>query len=120
MRIWNIFSYGKHKKTRIFKLEQEDGVIYGDANLKKYITKYYKNLFGPPDITRVKMDESWKDDIRQVSDQENELLIQNFTEAEVKETALQMKHNTILGPESFPPEFDMAWSVRSVQGKVEE
>jgi hypothetical protein len=39
---------GKHKKQHIFKSEQEDGVIVGDAELKAYITKYYKGLFRPP------------------------------------------------------------------------
>ena len=49
---------GKHRKTRIFRLEQEEGVISGDSNLKKYITNYYKNLFGPPEAPTMFLDES--------------------------------------------------------------
>jgi hypothetical protein len=33
------------RKTRIFKLEQDEGIIKGEENLKNYITDYYKNLF---------------------------------------------------------------------------
>jgi len=58
---------GKHRKTRIFQLDQEEGVISGDTELKKYITKYYKNLFGPFGGTSMSMDESRRDDIPQVS-----------------------------------------------------
>jgi len=32
----------------IFKLEQDDCIIVGDNELKKYITIYYKGLFGQP------------------------------------------------------------------------
>jgi hypothetical protein len=33
--------YSRHRKTRIFQLKQEEGVIVGDENLKSYITEYY-------------------------------------------------------------------------------
>jgi hypothetical protein len=37
-------------KKRIFSLEQENGLIEGQANLKAYITKFYKDLFGEPEV----------------------------------------------------------------------
>jgi hypothetical protein len=40
---------GKQRKTRIFISEQDEVLISGEANLKKYITKYYKSLFGAPE-----------------------------------------------------------------------
>jgi hypothetical protein len=36
---------GNYMKIRIFDLNQEEGVICGDTKIRKYITKYYKNLF---------------------------------------------------------------------------
>lgn len=33
-------------KTRSFRIEQDEGVIKGDENLKKFITRYHKYLFG--------------------------------------------------------------------------
>jgi hypothetical protein len=38
---------GRHRKTKIVQLEQEEGIIVGDANLEDYIIEYYKRLFGP-------------------------------------------------------------------------
>ena len=46
---FHLVANGKHRKQRIFKLELEEGVIVGDAELKAYITNYYKDLFGPPE-----------------------------------------------------------------------
>jgi hypothetical protein len=31
---------GKHRKNSYFHLEQEEAIVYGDAELKKYTTKY--------------------------------------------------------------------------------
>jgi hypothetical protein len=39
---------GKHKIRRIFQLEQDEGIIPGQENLKTYILEFYKNLFGAP------------------------------------------------------------------------
>jgi hypothetical protein len=35
----------KHRKQRILELEQEEGVIVSDVELKAYITNYYLGLF---------------------------------------------------------------------------
>jgi hypothetical protein len=48
---------GKHRKTRIFHLDQDEGVK-GDVNLKKFITNYYKGLFGEPAGNHFSMVES--------------------------------------------------------------
>ena len=66
MTILNSFylvANGKHRKQHIFKLEQEDDVIVGDLELKKYITNYYKNLFGQLDEIDISLVESRIDDI---------------------------------------------------------
>jgi hypothetical protein len=76
-----------------------------DAELKKYITKYYKNLVGPSSASNVYLDESRLNDIPQVSAIENDLLIANFTEEEVREAIFQMVHNKAPGPDGFPPKF---------------
>jgi hypothetical protein len=76
---------GKHRKTRIFRLEHEGVTIEGDEPLKQHITTYYKSLFGPPEENSVRMDEARIDDIPQVTQQEKEFLVAAFTEKEVKE-----------------------------------
>ena len=47
-QFFHLVANGKHHKQHIFKLEQEDGVIVGDIELKTYITNYYEALFGQP------------------------------------------------------------------------
>ncbi|KAL5661821.1 hypothetical protein ACJX0J_028946, partial [Zea mays] len=75
-----------NKKADILREEEdEDGACIADKEeLKSHITSYYKNLFGKPDITSVDQDESFIQDISQVSDTENEILTANFTIDEVK------------------------------------
>ena len=103
---------GKHRKQHIFRLEQEDGVIVGDLELKKYITNYYKNLFGKPDEIDISLVESRINDIPQVTDAENDILISAFTEIKIKKAVFQMEHNKTPGPDSFPAEFfQVFWEI---------
>jgi len=54
---------GRHKKMKIAQLEQEEGIIVGDANLENFITEYYKGLFGPHIQNSFSMDETLRYDI---------------------------------------------------------
>ena len=111
-RFFHLVANGKHRKQHIFILEQEDGVIVGDLELKKYITNYYKNLFGKPDEIDISLVESRIDDIPQVTDAENDTLISAFTEIEVKEAVFQMEHNKAPGPDGFLAEFfQVFWEI---------
>ena len=65
---------------------------------KKFITRYYKNLFGPSKSSAAVLDETRLDDIAQVSPQENEILVAPFSDTEIRETVFQMEHNKILLP----------------------
>lgn len=51
------------------------------------------------------MIESMTEDIPQVSDGENEILTESFTEKEVRDAIFQMKHNKAPGPDGFPIKF---------------
>jgi hypothetical protein len=48
-KYFHLITNGKHRKKRIFQLEQDEGTIIGQVNLKFYITEYYKKLFGAPE-----------------------------------------------------------------------
>lgn len=39
---------GRKRKNMIHSLDQEEGEIKGQSDLMKYITNFYKQLFGPP------------------------------------------------------------------------
>ncbi|WVZ53557.1 LOW QUALITY PROTEIN: hypothetical protein U9M48_004480 [Paspalum notatum var. saurae] len=111
-KFFHLVANGKHRKVRIFSLDQEDGTITGDVELKKYITNYYKNLFGYPETSDVILDENRFDDIPQVSPQENDLLSAPFTVDEVRAAIFQLEHNKAPGPDGFPLEFyQVFWNV---------
>jgi hypothetical protein len=111
-RYFQLVANGKRRKTRIFRLEQEEGIIEGEENLKKYITKYYKGLFGAEKSNSFTLNEEMIEDIPQVSQEENEILTENFTEKEVREAIFQMKHNKAPGPDGFPIEFyQLFWNL---------
>jgi len=104
-KYFHMVANGKRRKTRIFELEQEGELIKGQENLKVFITNYYKNLFGSSQRNNFSLDESKINDIPQITEEENELLTEMFTEKEVREAIFQMKHNKASGPDGFPAEF---------------
>ena len=66
-RYFHIIANGKHRKKRILQLEQEEGTIVGQENLKIYISEYYKKLFGAPVTNNFSLDESVTNDMPQIS-----------------------------------------------------
>jgi len=83
-RFFYLVANGKHRKQHIYKLENDQGVVIGDAQLKSYITQFYKDLFGPPDASDITLEEDRIQDIPQVTQEDNEMLTSEFTVAEVK------------------------------------
>jgi len=104
-KYFHLIANGKHRKTRIFQLEDGEKIIKGDDELKKYITEYCRGLFGPSDASLLNLDESRRDDIPQVSVAEKQGLIASFSFEEVREAVFQMEHNKAPGPDGFPAKF---------------
>ena len=103
---------GRHRRTKILQLEQDEGIIVGDVNLKNYITEFYKGLFGPHTSNSFSLDETLRHDIPQVSEEENEMLTDPFSEEEVKMAVFDMEHNKAPGPDGFPAYFyQFFWNV---------
>ena len=96
---------GKHRRKKIFQLEQEEGTITGQENLKNYITDFYRGLFGVEAPNNFSMDEDLTSDITQISAEENNILTKAFSEREVHEAIMQMEKNKVPGPDGFPAEF---------------
>ena len=84
-KYFHLIANGKHRKKRIFQLEQDEGTIVGDDNLKRYISEYYKKLFGPSEPNNFSLVENENDDIPKLTLEENEVLTKAFTEKEVFE-----------------------------------
>jgi mannosylglycoprotein endo-beta-mannosidase len=105
-RFFHVVANGKHRKQQIYRLEDDNVVVVVSFDrLKSHITNYYKNLFGIPEQTEIALLQDQIHDIPQVSDEENEVLIAEFTENEVREAIFQMEHNKAPGPDGFPAEF---------------
>ena len=96
---------GKHRRKRIFQLEQDDGTITGQENLKNYITNFYRGLFGAEAPKNFSMEEAMILDIPHISVEENIILTRAFSEQEVHEAIMQMEKNEAPGPDGFPTEF---------------
>jgi hypothetical protein len=70
-KYFHLVSNGKHGKKKIFQVEQDEGIIVGQDNLKTTISEYYKNIFAAPtqnNFLMIKMD---IDDIPQLLEMEN-------------------------------------------------
>jgi hypothetical protein len=48
----------RRRKTLIINLNQDEGLIEGRDNLKRYITDFYKKLFGNPDVNNIRFSEA--------------------------------------------------------------
>ncbi|WVZ60059.1 hypothetical protein U9M48_010126 [Paspalum notatum var. saurae] len=104
-RYFHMIANGKYRKKRIFSLENGETKIEGHANLKSFITEFYKGLFGEPEENSFTLDESSNLDIPQVSSWENNFLMADFSESEIKEAIFSMKPNKAPGPDGFLAEF---------------
>jgi hypothetical protein len=62
-KYFQMVANGKRRKTRISRLEREDGIVEGEDQLLEYITSYYKELFGNSERNNFSMNESMRDDI---------------------------------------------------------
>jgi hypothetical protein len=108
-KYFQLLSNGKNRKRRIFQLQDDDKIIEGDEALKKYITSYYKGLFGSPVENNFRLDGPIKDGFPQVTDRENEILIKPFTEDEEKSDIFQMENNK--SPSSLQNSIRFFWSL---------
>jgi hypothetical protein len=95
----------KHRKKRIFSLDSDNGTVEGQANLKSYITQFYKGLFGELEQSPFTLESDRTNDITQVTEEENTILTAPFSEEEVKAAIFQIEHNKAPGPDGFPVKF---------------
>jgi hypothetical protein len=74
---------GRHRKKTIFPLDHKNGKIEGHANLKHYITGFYKGLFGEPEQSSFSLDPN------------------RTEEVEIKKVIFEREHNEASGPMVF-------------------
>jgi hypothetical protein len=67
-----------------------------------YITEFYKNLFGYPDVTNLSLTEQ---NLTKIFEKEVEKPTEPFSLQEIKEVVYGMKRNKSLGTDGFPADF---------------
>lgn len=93
---------GRRRKNRITSLEQEEGVTEGEEQLMKYITEFYKNLFGHPDGASISLAEL---ELVKISEEDKKKLLMPFSLQEIREVVFGMEKNKSPGPDGFPADF---------------
>jgi Mg/Co/Ni transporter MgtE len=76
--------------------------FWGETELIKHVTEFYKKLFGPSPITSLRMDGVI---CNQLSEEDRQNLIKPFSLEEIKEIVDDLKHDKAAGPDGFPAEF---------------
>jgi hypothetical protein len=110
-KYYHLKANGRRRKSRIISLNQEGGVIEGQDNLKKYITNFYKNLFGKPLPSSLNLSPTGVD---RITEEDRVFLTKKFTLQEIKEAVFAMEPNKAAGPDGFNAEFYQAfWGVIS-------
>jgi hypothetical protein len=101
---FHLLANGRYRKTRIFQLQEGDNLINGDDELKKHIITYCKGLFSRSEESLITLDARRTEDIPQVTEEENLILVE-FTQDEVRKAVFQMEHNKAPRPDGFSVEF---------------
>jgi hypothetical protein len=95
---------GKKRKQTIYFLQDGNSKIYGDENLLKHATEYYKSLFGPGTRDALAFYPKLWPTEENISNLKNEELTRPFAEEEVKVALFQMKKKAA-DLDGFPIEF---------------
>jgi hypothetical protein len=85
-KYFHLLANARHRKTRIFQLQDGSNIINGEDELKNHITTYYKGLFGRQQESLIILDSGRTEDIPQVTSEENQILVEEFSEDEVRKT----------------------------------
>uniref|UniRef100_A0A453KWR1 Reverse transcriptase domain-containing protein n=1 Tax=Aegilops tauschii subsp. strangulata TaxID=200361 RepID=A0A453KWR1_AEGTS len=93
---------GRRRKNRILSLEQEEGVIEGKDNLIRYITDFYKKLFGQPDTFSINLNILGG---QAITREHADTLVKPFSMEELQAVVFGMEKNKSPGPDGIPVDF---------------
>ena len=98
-KYFHLKAKGRRRRIRIHSL---GSVVGGETELNKVATDYYKELFGPSNISHIRMGNL---NMSQLDENGREFLISPFSYDEIKLVIDSLKHNSTLGPDGLPAEF---------------
>ena len=88
---------GRKRKCTIKQLEDGENLISETEQLKKFITDYYKSLFGSEQPSSIHLQSDIWADHGFVTADDNSELVKDFTMAELEHAVSEMKSDTALG-----------------------
>jgi hypothetical protein len=101
-RYFHLKASGRRKKNYILVLQNNGEEIYGESDLIKHVTDFYKQLFGPSTVSSLNLNGI---DCKQLTEEDRHELTKPFDLEEIKRVVFEMKHNKAAGPDGFPAEF---------------
>jgi hypothetical protein len=101
-KYFHLKASGRRKKNYISVFQNNGEEIYGENDLIKHVTDFYKQLFGPSTVSSLNLNGI---ECKQIFEEDRQELIKPFDLEEIKRVVFDMKHNKAAGPDGFPAEF---------------
>jgi hypothetical protein len=101
-KYFHLLAKHKKRKLKILTLSHGDSLAHDDNGINQLATSFYKDLFGPSQDSSISFDNL---DMKQLEEEDKDLLISPFSLEEIKEVVFSLKHNSAPGPDGFPSEF---------------
>jgi mannosylglycoprotein endo-beta-mannosidase len=99
---------GRKRKNTMYSLKKDDINIQGTTDLLVHATDYYKQLFGHGEGNKMQLADSIWSAEEKLSEEDNRVLLEPFTEEEVHLALKMMVKNKAPGPDGVPVEFYQA------------
>jgi hypothetical protein len=100
---------GRKRRLKIQSLYQKGLVVERETKINKVATDFYKDMFGPSNISHIKMDNF---SMARPDDNDRSYLIALFSTKEVKFVVDNLKYNSAPRPDRLPTEFFLTfWDV---------
>jgi hypothetical protein len=80
----------------------DNGRLVEKEEINKLATDYYKNLFGPSNISTIHMNDM---NMKKLNDEDRESLTAPFSSEEIHKVVSDLKHNSAPGPDGLLAEF---------------
>jgi mannosylglycoprotein endo-beta-mannosidase len=96
----------------MFSLLNGSEQIQGTADLLAHATAFYKDLFGPQQMSHTRMRNGIWSESECLNDEDRVEMDKPFTEEEIRGVIDQMEKNKAAGPDGFPIEFyQSCWEI---------
>jgi mannosylglycoprotein endo-beta-mannosidase len=96
---------GRRRKKMILSIEDGENVLTEEGEIREHILRFYKDLFGSVPDPEIHLSPDIWEGPRRVSREDNEMLLQPFSEQEIEDTIKELKSNTAPGLDGFSVAF---------------